>query len=121
MAAKKAETAAAKNGPSRDAQLRAEKAFGEASSAAARQGSKYLWIGRYQKEDRAKATEKKIKDLGLEVTVVTRHGLSGEFYVVFAGPFGDKRIPSVMEWLKTQGFVGVHEVTAPGGNQSSNE
>jgi hypothetical protein len=26
-----------------------------------------------------------------------------------------------MEWLKTQGFVGVHEVTAPGGNQSSNE
>jgi protein kinase-like protein len=119
--AKSPELAVAKNGTSRDAQQRAEKAFGEASSAAARQGSKYLWIGRYQKEDRAKATEKKIKDLGLEVTVVTRHGLSGEFYVVFAGPFGDKRIPSVMEWLKTQGFVGVHEVTAPGGNQNSNE
>jgi len=121
VATKKAESAAARNVPSRDAQLRAEKAFGEASSAAARQGSKYLWIGRYQKEDRAKATEKKVKDLGLEVTVVTRHGLSGEFYVVFAGPFGGKRIPSVMEWLKTQGFVGVHEVTAPGGNQNSNE
>jgi serine/threonine protein kinase len=102
-------------------QQRANKAFGEAPSAAATSGAKYLWIGRYQRQDRAEATEKKIKDLGLDVTLVTRHGPAGEFFVVFAGPFGAKRIPSVMEWLKTQGFVGVHEVAAPAGNQNSSE
>jgi serine/threonine protein kinase len=119
--AKKPEPAVAKTARPTDAQQRAEKAFGVASSAAAKKGSKYLWIGRYQKQDRAEATEKKIKDLGLDVTMVTRHGLTGEFFVVFAGPFGDKRIPSVMEWLKTQGFVGVHEVSAPTSNQNSKD
>jgi serine/threonine protein kinase len=104
-----------------DVQRRAEKAFGETGPAATMNGSKYLWIGRYQRQDRAQAAEKKIKDLGLDVTVVTRHGAAGEFYVVFAGPFGAKRIPSVMEWLKTQGFAGVHAVAAPTGNQNSNE
>jgi hypothetical protein len=59
--------------------------------------------------------------LGLEVKMLTRHGAGGEAYVVFAGPFGAKRIPSVMEWLKTQGFTGVHVVAAPAGNQNSNE
>lgn len=112
---------ASKNEPPTDVQRRAEKAFGEANSAAAKNGSKYLWIGRYQKQDRAQAIEKKIKELGLDVTVVTRHGGGGEFYVVFAGPFGAKRVPSVMEWLRTQGFTGVHEVTPPAGKQNLSE
>jgi cell division septation protein DedD len=121
MPLKKPETAASKGEPPADVQRRAERAFGEANSAAAKNGTKYLWIGRYQKQDRAQTVEKKIKELGLDVTVVTRHGPNGEFYVVFAGPFGAKRVPSVMEWLKTQGFAGVHEVSAPGGNQNSSE
>jgi serine/threonine protein kinase len=104
-----------------DVQRRAERAFGETGPAATMNGTKYLWIGRYQRQDRAEAAEKKIKDLGLDVSLVTRHGAAGGFYVVFAGPFGAKRIPSVMEWLKTQGFAGVHEVAAPTGNQNSNE
>jgi serine/threonine protein kinase len=118
---KKPDAAASRVEPPTDVQRRAERAFGEANSAAAKSGSKYLWIGRYQKQDRAQAVEKKIKELGLDVTVVTRHGVGGEFYVVFAGPFGAKRVPSVMEWLKTQGFAGVHEVAAPAGNQNSSE
>lgn len=118
---KKPELAASRNEPPADVQRRAEKAFGEANSAAAKNGSKYLWIGRYQKQDRAQAVEKKIKELGLDVTMVTRHGAGGEFYVVFAGPFGAKRIPSVMEWLKTQGFAGVHEVAPPAGKQNLSE
>ena len=118
---KKPETADSKLEPPADVQRRAEKAFGEANSAAAKNGSKYLWIGRYQKQDRAQAAEKRIKELGLDVTVVTRHGQAGEFYVVFAGPFGVKRVPSVMEWLKTQGFAGVHEVAPPAKNQNLSE
>jgi serine/threonine protein kinase len=118
---RKPETTASKAEPPADVQRRAERAFGEAKSAATKNGSKYLWIGRYQKQDRAQTVEKKIKELGLDATVVTRHGSSGEFYVVFAGPFGTKRVPSVMEWLKTQGFAGVHEVSPPGGNQNSSE
>jgi serine/threonine protein kinase len=102
-----------------DVQKRADKAFGEANSAALAHGSKFLWIGRYSKQEQALATQKNIKDLGLEVRIVPRHGIAGEFYVVFAGPFGVKRIPSVKEWLKTQGFIGVHEVAASGENQLS--
>ena len=99
-----------------DVQQRADKAFGETGSAGANNGSKYLWIGRYQKQDRALATEKKLKDLGLEVKIVNRHGFGGEAFVVVAGPFGAKRIPSVMEWLKTQGFSGIRVVSASPGN-----
>lgn len=119
--AKKSAQPALKGEPPADVQQRADRAFGETGSGAAMNGSKFLWIGRYQRKDRAEATEKKLKDLGLEVRIVTRHGAAGEFYVVFAGPFGAKRIPSVKEWLKTQGFIGVHEVAAPGGNQNSSE
>jgi serine/threonine protein kinase len=118
---KKPEAGASKAEPPTEVQRRAERAFGEANSAAAKNGSKYLWIGRYQKQDRAQAVEKKIKELGLDVTVVTRHGVGGEFYVIFAGPFGAKRVPSVMEWLKTQGFAGVHEVAPPAGNENSSQ
>jgi serine/threonine protein kinase len=117
--AKKAVQPTAKDEAPVDVQQRADKAFGEANSAALAHGSKFLWIGRYSKQEQAIATQKKIKDLGLEVRIVPRHGIAGEFYVVFAGPFGVKRIPSVKEWLKTQGFVGVHEVAAPGENQLS--
>jgi serine/threonine protein kinase len=119
--AKKPEHPAAKDEAPIDVQQRADKAFGESGSTATMNGSKYLWIGRYQKQDRAQAAGKKLKDLGLEVKIVTRHGVGGEAFVVFAGPFGAKRIPSVMEWLKTQGFAGVHVVAAPAGNQNSSE
>jgi len=106
----------------KDVQQRASNAFGESASEMKGKGNAatYLWIGRYQREDRAKAAKKKIEDLGLPAAIVAKHGAGGEAFVVFAGPFGAKRIASVTEWLKAQGFEGVHAVAtpAPGVNQN---
>ena len=77
----------------------------------------YLWVGRYAQEDNAQKSAKKLEDLGLPATVIPRRGPKGAFYVVFTGPFGQKRVPSVTQWLETQGFSDVHPITLPGANQ----
>jgi Protein kinase domain len=104
----------------RDAQ-RAEKAFGETEPVARPPVNdntpSYLWVGRFEQEEKAQSTAKKIEDLGLSVVVVPRRGLTGEFYVVLAGPYGPERIESAMDWLKTQGFANVRLVKNPLGNQ----
>ena len=104
-------------------QQRADKAFHEPDPDTPPNptGSRYLWIGRYQKEDRAQAAAKKIEDLGLPVSIIPKHGAGGEAYVVFAGPFGAKRVPSVMEWLNSQGFKGVRVIPAPLANYNSKQ
>jgi serine/threonine protein kinase len=95
--------------PPQDAQQRTGKAFGEAAA----NGLTYLWVGRYLKEDKAQGAAKKIEDLGLPVVVIPKHGLAGQFFVVFAGPVGTKRVPSVMQWLEAQGFRDVRAVGSP--------
>ncbi|MDR3721859.1 MAG: serine/threonine-protein kinase [Candidatus Acidoferrales bacterium] len=131
-AAEARETAPAKSQmPVRDAarqevQRRADKAFGETEPVAEPPVNdhtpSYLWIGRFEQEERAQITAKKIEDLGLPVVVIPRHNATGEFFVVFTGPFGPERVGSAMEWLKTQGFAGVRLVKNPLGNgrQGSN-
>jgi len=109
-----------------DVQQRADKAFGENQPAAAapvnNNAPGYLWVGRFEREDRAQTTAKKIEDLGLPVVVIPRHNDKGQFFVVLTGPFGEKRVPSVLQWLQTQGFPDVREVKAPTGalNQGPN-
>jgi len=107
-----------------EVQKRADKAFGETEPVAAPPVNdhtpSYLWVGRFEREDRAQSTAKKIEDLGLPVAVIPRQNDTGEFYVVLTGPFGPERVPSVMDWLKTQGFPGVRVVKNPlaGGRQA---
>ena len=100
--------------PPQNAQQRAEKAFGEATA----NGLTYLWVGRYAKEDKAQGAAKKIEDLGLPVVVVPKHVPTGQIFVVFAGPVGKKRVPSVMQWLEAQGFMNVRAVGLPNGDQN---
>jgi len=80
----------------------------------------YLWIGRFEREDKAQSIAKKIEDLGLPVTVVPRRGLTGEFYIVVTGPYGPERVESAMDYLKTQGFANVRLIKNPGGQQNPN-
>src|SRR5271154_6251344 len=80
----------------------------------------YVWVGRFEREERAQSTAKKIEDLGLTVVVVPRHGLTGEFYVVLTGPYGPERVESAMDWLKTQGFPDVRVVKSPSGTAQKN-
>jgi len=73
-------------------------------------GQSYLWVGRFENEGRAQGAARKIEGLGLPATVVPRHNENGPFWVVLTGPFGAKRVPSVIEWLQAQGFPNVRQV-----------
>ena len=70
----------------------------------------YLWIGRYQKEDAANQAARKVGGFGEPVVVIPRHGLVGEFWVVYMGPVAGSRVPSSEQWLESQGFRNVHPV-----------
>jgi len=116
FARKKAEQPAWESVP-HDVQQHAQKAFGEAGSSSDDRANTYLWVGRFAQEDNAQKSAKKLEDLGLPATVIPRRGPKGAFYVVFTGPFGQRRVPSVTQWLETQGFSDVHPITLPGANQ----
>lgn len=112
---KKPQQQAPRNEAPADVQARADQAFGDAEKSNA---PKYLWIGRFAREDKAQATAKKLEDLGLPVAVIPKPALMGKAYVVFAGPVGAKRVPSVLEWLKAQGFENVRAVDPPAVNSN---
>jgi serine/threonine protein kinase len=106
---------------SKPARAPADEALPQAAQAGASEAaSGYLWVGRYEREDRAQEAAKKIEDLGLPVAVIPRYNNAGEeFYVVLSGPFGEDRLSSVTDWLATQGFPGVHTIRNPLANQKS--
>jgi serine/threonine protein kinase len=77
-------------------------------------GPSYIWVARYDREDRAQDASRKIQGLGLTSVVIPRPGEDGKrVYVVFSGPFQAARIPSVIDWLRSQGFTNVREVKMP--------
>jgi hypothetical protein len=108
----------------RNLQQRAERVLGQTGNADASPGAEhglgYIWVGRYEREDRAQSSAKKIEDLGLPAIVMPRHNLQGEFFVVLTGPFAGKRMPSVLDWLQTQGFSGAREIKNPMANLQGN-
>ncbi|MGD1211999.1 MAG: serine/threonine-protein kinase [Candidatus Acidiferrales bacterium] len=126
------EPAPAKNPPQihaenlapQDVQQHADKAFGETPPAAASPviaNDGYVWVGRFEREDRAQNTAKKIEDLRLPTVVIPRHNNQGEFFVVLTGPFGGKRLQNVLQQLQTQGFPNAHIMRAPTGNHDLNQ
>lgn len=98
-------------------QRRADAAFGEPGTLSVPpvndHSPSYLWIGRFEIEDRAQVTAKKVEDLGLPVVVIPRHTQMGTFYLVLSGPFGPERVGSVMDWLKEQGFHNIRVLKNP--------
>jgi serine/threonine protein kinase len=78
-------------------------------------GPSYIWVARYDREDRAQDASRKIQGFGLTSVVMPRHSDTGQYYIVLTGPFPPARIPSVIDWLKTQGFPNVREVKGLGG------
>jgi hypothetical protein len=88
---------------------RASQAWHYAEPAAAGNAN-YVWVGRFEVEDRAHGTAKKIEDLGLPTTIIPRHTDKGDFFVVVTGPFAEKRMPSVLQWLQTQGFANARPI-----------
>ncbi len=102
-----------------DVQQRADKAFGKNQAGGAFTGLDnrpgYIWVARFEREDRAQSAAKKIEDLGgLRARVVPRQNLTGKFFVVWTGPFAAKSLPSVLDWLQAQGFAEARAVRTPG-------
>jgi len=73
----------------------------------------YLWIGRFESEDRAQEKANKVSGLGLPVVVIPRRRDGNSFFLVLSGPFGPERVGSVMVWLKEQGFLGIRVLKNP--------
>ena len=94
-------------------QQRADKAFGEGKSTDNDVESVYLFVGRYQREEKATETVRKISGYSLPVMAMPRQGPNGQVWVVVTGPFTSKRAPDVMQWLEAQGYRGVHEFQFP--------
>ncbi len=97
-------------------QRRADAAFGEGTLSVPPVNDSspmYLWIGRFEKEDRAQERATKIENLGLPVIVIPRHSAGRSLFVVLSGPFGPERVASVMDWLKEQGFAGIRVLKNP--------
>lgn len=76
----------------------------------------YIWVARFDREDRAQDASRKIQGLGLTSVVVPRRMEAGKRgFIVLSGPFPPARIPSVIDWLRAQGFQNVREVKIPTG------
>lgn len=106
--------AAAHNQTDPSARPRTDHGFGGASSPAAtldNSGAGYIWVGRYERQERAQTAAKKIEDLGLSVEVLPRQSGETRFFVVFAGPFADDRMSGALELLQLQGFAGARAVS----------
>ncbi|MGC1107906.1 MAG: protein kinase [Candidatus Acidiferrales bacterium] len=71
----------------------------------------YLWVGRFEREDRAQNVSKRIEDQNLPVAIKPRRGLQGqEFFVVFTGPYQQSEAQKVLEWLQSVGFPKARKV-----------
>ena len=106
-----------------DVQQRADQAFHENSSSTADSSAdRLVWVGRYEKQQRAHEVVETIRGLGVPVRAVERHPFGGDVWVIVAGPFPPKRADDVANWLKTQGYSGARAIPMPrGGKQRGTE
>ncbi len=92
-----------------------------AASAAATSGASYLWVGRFQREARAQETEKKIEGFGMPAGVVAKHGIAGDYYIVYSGPFPNQQIAGAMQKLEEKGFSNVRSVPISPANKNAKQ
>jgi cell division septation protein DedD len=116
-----ARAAARKQAAPRNAQAAPSAANVTPADKPAATGASYLWVGRFEREDRAKAAEKKISALGLPAAVVAKHGNNGDFYIVFSGPYLNDKIPGAMQQLEAKGFSNVRAVSLSLVGKSANQ
>jgi serine/threonine protein kinase len=78
----------------------------------------YIWVGRFEREDRAQNVSKRIEDQNLPVAIKPRKGPQGqEFFAVFTGPYQPNEAQKVLQWLRSVGFPKAHQVPT-GQNQA---
>lgn len=71
----------------------------------------YLFVGRFEREDRAQNASKRLEDQNLSVQIKPRRGVGGqEFFTVVSGPYGQAEADRVLDWLKNVGFKEARQV-----------
>jgi hypothetical protein len=113
-----------KNPPPQDAapaevQNRANKAFGQTGKAVIDAViSGMIWVGRYDRRERADDAAREIRDLRLNAIVVPRNGPHGQFFVVLTGPFTGKKLTDTTALLQADGFNNARPVQSMEGNSA---
>jgi hypothetical protein len=83
--------------------------------------STYLWVGRFEREDKAQTAANKIEGMQLPAYIATRTFGSAKFYALFCGPIDAKRVSGVTERLEAKGFSNVHQVSNPMGGSKQKD
>jgi hypothetical protein len=83
--------------------------------------STYLWVGRFDRQDKADAAAKKIEGMQLPAYIATRTLGAVNFFVVYCGPIESKRASGVTERLEAKGFSYVHAISNPMGGSKQRE
>jgi len=105
----------------RNAQPAPSAAIATPAEKPAATGASYLFVGRFEREERAKAAEKKISALGLPAAVVTKHGDNGDFYIVYSGPYLNDKVSGAMQQLEAKGFSNVRAISLPLAGKNANQ
>jgi hypothetical protein len=96
---------------------RADKAFGQTGKAVIDAViSGMIWVGRYDRRDRADDAAREIRDLRLNAIVVPRNSPHGQFFVVLTGPFTGKKLTDTTALLQADGFANARPVQSMEGN-----
>jgi hypothetical protein len=83
--------------------------------------STYLWVGRFDRQDKADGAAKKIEGMQLPAYIATRTLGAVNFFVVYCGPIDSKRASGVTERLEAKGFSYVHAISNPMGGSKQRE
>jgi serine/threonine protein kinase len=93
-------------------------AFAAPAKAANPNAPAYLWVGRFELENRAQQVAQRLENQGLPVTVMPRRNPQGRaFFVVVTGPFQGQQLQRTKRQLEEQGFLNVRPVRPAVGNQ----
>jgi serine/threonine protein kinase len=109
----KARTAGKKQGANKNFPAANSTTSAASAVAPVAPAASFLWVGRFQREDRAHEAEKKIAALGLPAAVLAKHGDNGDFYVVYSGPYLNDKVADAMQQLEAKGFSNVRAVPVP--------
>jgi hypothetical protein len=78
----------------------------------------FIWVGRFEKEQRAQEVAKRMEDQNLPVAIQPRTNPQGQnFFVVFSGPYEKGPAQQTLQWLHDVGLTKARLVR-PGQNQN---
>jgi serine/threonine protein kinase len=82
-------------------------------------GLTYLFVQRFEREEKAQAAGQKIAAMDLPFQVTPRTWGGRKFFVVFCGPIEAKKVSSVTQLLEQKGFSNVRNVGNLAGNRAA--